>query len=654
VTLPQEWRLLWVGDSTEVEVVALDSLEVCEGDTASVYEVQGPSTPEDSTANLATARFCSGGSGGASEATYLLDLPAWGRGKCKVVALDPADSTAVLESNEVTFNGGVSDSYPPVVLRVASSHAEAQFFLWAVGTGLAETDSVKLVAPNSSWTVPLNLVQKSNTTLAASAYVAADLPASVLTVTAAPCGVAFASVPAEIPLIPLAPIGSSGLMVPGDSIQPKDFAFIFQSQLNIFHLFYIWSDRKIVLRQGIAQTEKFLGHAWSTDLLHWTQMPPVLAVRDTSWDNFHVWAPSIVQNGATYYLFYTGVSLDTTAAPPKALPIQRIGVATADATTPGDSLKTWTRRDDWIFSHDNVPWAAHDTLRTNGQQFRDPFVMADPESLGHYLMYYVTVPGYDTASYVVGVAKSSGDLTRWRNHGPLHGTDRAAVPYAFIESPHAVPHFIPALNRSQWWLFFSTRPSPGVPDMDVHFEKNSTSFPSDTTALPWGGESPLFDYLGRDSTVSYWHASEYLFAVGHEFMAAFDDFMWAIDINEVGWKFNPPYDFYLTPPWLVSVENFSGPAQASEIRLSLAMWRPGGQDLRLRVDLPSAMRAQLDLFDVLGRRVRTLLDRDVPRGQTTVSWDGRDAGGRALGSGMFFARLSCAGQHRVVRVPLVR
>ena len=36
VTLPPEWRLLWVGDSTEVEVVALDSLEVCEGDTAQV------------------------------------------------------------------------------------------------------------------------------------------------------------------------------------------------------------------------------------------------------------------------------------------------------------------------------------------------------------------------------------------------------------------------------------------------------------------------------------------------------------------------------------------------------------------------------------------------------------------------------------------
>ena len=40
VTLPPEWRLLWLGDSTEVEIVALDSLEICEGDTARVYGVR--------------------------------------------------------------------------------------------------------------------------------------------------------------------------------------------------------------------------------------------------------------------------------------------------------------------------------------------------------------------------------------------------------------------------------------------------------------------------------------------------------------------------------------------------------------------------------------------------------------------------------------
>jgi hypothetical protein len=37
VTLPSEWRLLWFAD-TLVRIVALDSLEVCAADTASVYD----------------------------------------------------------------------------------------------------------------------------------------------------------------------------------------------------------------------------------------------------------------------------------------------------------------------------------------------------------------------------------------------------------------------------------------------------------------------------------------------------------------------------------------------------------------------------------------------------------------------------------------
>jgi len=117
---------MWVGDSTEVEVVALDSLGVCPGDTAQVHDVDGPSTPDDSTAHRVTAHFCSGGSNASDRATYQLDLPAWGRGKCKVVALDPADSSHVLESNEVTFNGGVDSPYPPEPTRGTDSSRRPQ------------------------------------------------------------------------------------------------------------------------------------------------------------------------------------------------------------------------------------------------------------------------------------------------------------------------------------------------------------------------------------------------------------------------------------------------------------------------------------------------------------------------------------------------
>jgi len=47
----------------------------------------------------------------------------------------------------------------------------------------------------------------------------------------------------------------------------------------------------------------------------------------------------------------------------------------------------------------------------------------------------------------------------------------------------------------------------------------------------------------------------------------------------------------------------------------------------------------LDLVDVNGRHVQRLHDGALPAGQHTVEWDGRDAAGRTLSSGMYYLKL---------------
>jgi flagellar hook assembly protein FlgD len=44
-------------------------------------------------------------------------------------------------------------------------------------------------------------------------------------------------------------------------------------------------------------------------------------------------------------------------------------------------------------------------------------------------------------------------------------------------------------------------------------------------------------------------------------------------------------------------------------------------------------------FDILGRRVRTLVDADQPAGRYAVPWDGRDDHGRAVASGIYLYRI---------------
>lgn len=64
---------------------------------------------------------------------------------------------------------------------------------------------------------------------------------------------------------------------------------------------------------------------------------------------------------------------------------------------------------------------------------------------------------------------------------------------------------------------------------------------------------------------------------------------------------------------------------------------------------PAGGRAVLAVFDVAGRRVRTLVDADHTGGnEYSVAWDGRDSAGRSLPSGLYFYRLEC-GRHRETR-----
>jgi len=57
-------------------------------------------------------------------------------------------------------------------------------------------------------------------------------------------------------------------------------------------------------------------------------------------------------------------------------------------------------------------------------------------------------------------------------------------------------------------------------------------------------------------------------------------------------------------------------------------------------------RAVLALYDLSGRRLATVLDRDLEAGTVTrATWSGRDAGGRPAAQGIYFYRLTI-GSHR--------
>lgn len=64
--------------------------------------------------------------------------------------------------------------------------------------------------------------------------------------------------------------------------------------------------------------------------------------------------------------------------------------------------------------------------------------------------------------------------------------------------------------------------------------------------------------------------------------------------------------------------------------------------------------AKVELFDVRGRRVRTLWDGPLAAGERWLAWDGRDERGAALPSGLYLARVRAAGQERTLKLMLAK
>ena len=70
--------------------------------------------------------------------------------------------------------------------------------------------------------------------------------------------------------------------------------------------------------------------------------------------------------------------------------------------------------------------------------------------------------------------------------------------------------------------------------------------------------------------------------------------------------------------------------------------------------LPRSCRARLEIFNVLGQRVILLVDEHRMAGYHTVRWDGRDASGRAVASGVYLYRMQAESYGNTRKMVLLR
>ena len=680
--LPAAWHLIWVARGCGELAVKIDSTST-DTSTAHVFALGAPNRAE-AAAHVKQADLQSRGTGFVTSARYILDLPAGSAGNFQVIASEAADTPPgrrIFRSGLVTFNGGIPAQFPPAIVYARADQSGTTFSTNIQGVGLGSARAIAVQSPDTTWSIPLQIDDSTDSTLSAHADVASELPAAILKVTAG------GSLTSAIPLdgsscanndtgVEFSKFNFALYVDPDPGVSTKDFAFFLNHNLPsdtgpaLFHLIYI---RHV----DSPPAETTFAHAWSNDLVTWrvdTDAFPNGQRFDSSdvnrWDRQSVWAPSIITSGDSTFMFYAGVQRVTLD--------QTIGYA---STTDLDTCNTvWTRHDQPTWTTEGTSWAVRRrNVSGQGRQFRDPYLLrhpsSSPDSAGYYFLVFTAADSNDvtsmTSPLAVGIARNRfrGNLTSWLDFGFYPSTALANNGgIGQLEGPVLVPD---KGSPTGWFIMFD---NPGGAAQSARFERqtNPGELPSKTAVSSWTQPTTsLFQFLGNgpaDSTVAGWQGLEYLSVsdnvqylagftaegVSHVFknVPRFSDgphSVQGIAISKINWSSR---NFTLGTGNVTAVDDVDSPAKL--VRLKCVEFRPLAHRVSWRITLPTAMEVRLDLFDVMGRHSRAVLHRVLAAGESVVTWDTTAEDGSLVRSGMYYARLSFEGGVRVAAFPIVR
>ncbi len=138
-----------------------------------------------------------------------------------------------------------------------------------------------------------------------------------------------------------------------------------------------------------------------------------------------------------------------------------------------------------------------------------------------------------------------------------------------------------------------------------------------------------------------------------------EDFDYDDDLNMALWTISAVYQATLIPQTrvaysytdLVSTEDHLAPAPISNLKIFPNPFNP---KTNLSFELEKTQDVQIEVYNLKGQKVRTLLGDVLTKGTHQISWDGKDDNGLGLGSGMYILRLKTGSNSRSAKVILLK
>jgi hypothetical protein len=159
----------------------------------------------------------------------------------------------------------------------------------------------------------------------------------------------------------------------------------------------------------------------------------------------------------------------------------------------------------------------------------------------------------------------------------------------------------------------------------------------------------------------HWGLTDYLAVRGPEFAARF-----------LGQNFQPGQEPFKGPdavgpavytevefavmicPTGSAVEEEEGPSVPKDFRLDQNYPNPFNNETVIKFNLRKPAEVRLTIYNILGQKVRTLIDEHLNAGSQTLSWDGKDDKGNDLSSGVYLYRLRAGEMSETKRLVLLK
>ncbi len=361
-------------------------------------------------------------------------------------------------------------------------------------------------------------------------------------------------------------------------IQGKD------STWNMFGI--IWPD------PGSDDTTfvNYFGHAAAANLNQnsWEELSPPFYEESYN-DGKVLWAPHVIQHDDTYYMFYCGGG-----------PVESYAIV----------LRT---------SEDLNDWSDPEILFRDGFQARDPMVRWCTDK-NQWIMYY-TATEYPAGGHHVVAYRTSEDLIHWSEREIAYTDFHEGAEYGPTESPFIV-------QRGDYhYLFIGPRP-----------------YDHPTEELPnW--EHPGYDGTDvfRSDRWDHWENSDF---VGHipahaPEITHDENGNWYISRAGIlrGGLYLTRINWFDTLDSHVPDKESRQPTRRQDIQLYQNYPNPFNQETVVRFQVSVKDKVELTIYDILGQRVRTLVNSTLFPGDYSFEWDGKNNFGQNVVSGVYLYTL---------------